>query len=185
MYQRWIYTTSPEVLPLFDVCSEIFDLLVSFLYTGDYKPTHGWLDKYDDECSTLELQDDAAIKLCKHARLYSLGLKFQLPELQKLTVIKMRSEGPIALQSLLRIAQEVYNTIEEQAICSFRDFLKAEATRAFQKDQALTQKPWLANTLLKGGPLAVDLFQGLVDSAQRSGPFTTDEASTNPKYERR
>jgi hypothetical protein len=64
-------------------------------------------------------------------------------------------------------------------------FLKAEATRAFQKDQALTQEPWLANTLLKGGPLAVDLFQGLVDSAQRSGPFTTDEASTNPKYEGR
>lgn len=178
---NWINTCEAKVLPLPDVRSEIFDLLLSFLYSGDYEPTPIILNKKEEEGPASEFLDEATIMLSKHARLYSLGLKFQLTDLQALTVTKMRIESPIPLQSLLVIAEEVYGAGErfegELSIGSFRDFLKAEASRAFQKSRGLTQEPWLANTLSKGGPLAVDLFQGLVDSTRNCESTTEEQAN--------
>jgi len=104
---------SSPCLELLHVNPESFALLLDFLYTGDFNSSPGWSSRDILDMRTLGLEDESSVRYCKEGRLYCLALDYQLHQLQDLVVQNMQINDPIPFDDFLKIAEEIYERLEE------------------------------------------------------------------------
>jgi hypothetical protein len=160
-----------EGIPLSDTDPAIFELVLSFLYTGDYR--------YYSSSTIPRPQDGhtKAWELEKHSLLYCFASRYKLDRLLGLTIENIEGMRRVAYVSVLDAARKMYHKLPEDDRW-YRDYFKNETRNALRENMDLVQESWILDVFREEkGRLTVDLFTTLTDGA-RSEDTAQDSVPT-------
>ncbi len=128
----------------------IFALLLEYLYNADYWPMMGSeLERYCDVTMTTREN-----RMQQQAELYTMAGYYHLPNLQHLTIDRMKPLMPISQDALLSVSRIIYannpgpGAYREHFVRVIKDGMIGNIA-----------EDWIVEQIKEGGELAVDLYR--------------------------
>lgn len=160
------------IISISDTDPTIFELVLNFLYTGDYQ-------YYSS--STLPRPEGglaSSLELEMHSFLYCFGGRYKLDGLVSLTMKNIEDFKGIPYRNVLDTARKIYRKLPEDDTW-YRDYLKNETRNAMRENVDLTQEPWILDAFKEdNGRITVDLFTTLVSGARQESMVRDLESDT-------
>ncbi|MCJ1467565.1 hypothetical protein MMC07_006190 [Pseudocyphellaria aurata] len=148
-----------EILRLPEVQPQLFVLLLTYLYKGDYGTTSA-------EPAVKEPRNDVAAQFKTHAKVYCLASAYKLDPLVEKTIKKMEALDGIGFHSMVEIAREVYPNTQADDTW-FKNYFKNEVTKALTESPDIAEDRCILDIYKHdGGRLAVDLFTTIIQFAK-------------------
>ncbi|KAF4636339.1 hypothetical protein G7Y89_g1767 [Cudoniella acicularis] len=154
-----VYPSSGDMITIPRFGLEVFALVATYLYTGDYRNSPSLVEPAKwAEYSDIE-------KFHKQVQLYSFSRNYELEVLGALAVRNIEASSMPELQSLLEISKETYEDLPEDDVW-FAQYFKTAFRRGLDENPKLTEQSWILETIKRGGKLAMDLFATLANSVE-------------------
>ncbi|PGG95542.1 hypothetical protein AJ79_09997 [Helicocarpus griseus UAMH5409] len=164
---------------LHDTDPTIFELVLRYLYTGDYQKYH-----HDSATSTYtdDIQSNAAKLFEMHSLLYCFSREYEIDELSSIVCRNIEDMIKVPYESVLDVAKKAYPKLPKQDDDMYREKFKHETRTAMKNNRSLFQEPWILDVFrTERGNLTVDLFMTLTEPLRRENEAEVEAETPDAK----